>query len=54
MVLNKGELVEEGDHKSLLKKNGLYSDMWFTQQDIEKAEETLKKVKPEYKKLINK
>jgi len=54
LVLNKGELVEEGDHKSLLKKNGLYSDMWFTQQDIEKAEETLKKVKPEYKKLINK
>ena len=54
LVLNKGELVEEGDHKSLLKKNGLYSEMWFTQQDIEKAEETLKKVKPEYKKLINK
>ena len=54
LVLNKGELVEEGDHKSLLKKKGLYSDMWLTQQDIAKAEETLKKVKPEYKKLLNK
>ena len=53
LVLNKGIIVEEGDHKSLLKKNGLYSEMWFTQQDIAKAEETLKKVKPEYKKLVN-
>ncbi|WP_186755603.1 peptidase domain-containing ABC transporter [Echinicola salinicaeni] len=31
MVLEKGLLVEEGDHESLIKKNGVYSEMWNKQ-----------------------
>ena len=53
IVLEKGKIVEQGNHKSLLSKNGLYADMWSTQQAIERAEETLKNVKPEYKKLLS-
>ncbi len=52
IVLQRGKIVEEGNHKELLKKDGLYADMWSSQQAIEKAEETLKNIKPEYKKLI--
>ncbi|MES3031804.1 MAG: ABC transporter ATP-binding protein [Patescibacteria group bacterium] len=28
IVLDKGQIVEEGAHKELLKKNGLYADLW--------------------------
>lgn len=28
VVLDKGEIVEEGKHKDLLEKNGLYADLW--------------------------
>ncbi|WP_316739307.1 peptidase domain-containing ABC transporter [Pedobacter aquatilis] len=31
VVLNKGEMIEEGNHKSLLKKNGIYKEMWMKQ-----------------------
>lgn len=27
-VIDSGEIVEEGNHKELLKSNGLYSKMW--------------------------
>ena len=50
----KGKIIEQGTHIQLLKKKGLYSDMWNTQQTIEKAEETLQNIKPEYKKLLRK
>ena len=53
LVIDKGKIVEKGDHQTLMKKDGLYTDMWLTQQAIEKAQETLKNVKPEYKKLVN-
>ena len=53
LVLDKGRIVETGTHKQLLRKKGLYADMWSTQQTIQKAEETLKNVKPEYKKLLS-
>ena len=32
IVIDKGSIVEEGDHKSLLNKNGLYSLMWNKQK----------------------
>ena len=53
LVLNKGNIIEQGTHKQLLRKKGLYADMWSTQQTIKKAEATLKNVKPEYKKLLS-
>ena len=53
LVLDKGKIIEQGTHKQLIKKRGLYADMWSTQQTIKKAEETLKNIKPEYKKLLS-
>ena len=53
LVLDKGKIIEQGTHKQLLRKKGLYADMWSTQQTIKKAEETLKNIKPEYKKLLS-
>ena len=32
LVLNKGEIVEKGNHKSLLELNGLYASMWKHQE----------------------
>ena len=32
LVLNKGEIVEKGSHKSLLEINGLYASMWKQQE----------------------
>ena len=54
LVFEKGKIIEQGTHIQLLKKKGLYADMWNTQQTIEKAEETLQNIKPEYKKLLRK
>ena len=54
LVFEKGKIIEQGTHIQLLKKKGLYADMWNTQQTIEKAEQTLQNIKPEYKKLLRK
>ena len=32
LVLNKGEVVEKGNHKDLLELNGLYASMWRQQE----------------------
>jgi len=32
LVLNKGEIIEKGNHKSLLELNGLYASMWKHQE----------------------
>ena len=28
LVMNKGEIVQEGKHEDLVKKNGLYKQLW--------------------------
>ena len=34
IVLDKGKIVESGNHESLLEKNGLYSDLWSKQKHL--------------------
>ena len=34
-VLDKGNVVEEGNHTSLLAKNGVYAKLWNAQQELE-------------------
>ncbi len=33
IVLEKGIISEQGSHKELIKKNGLYAEMWMRQQE---------------------
>ncbi|MCD6482609.1 MAG: ABC transporter ATP-binding protein, partial [Candidatus Izimaplasma sp.] len=35
IVLEKGEIVESGTHRSLLKKNGIYAQLWDIQTNVE-------------------
>ena len=28
LVMDKGEIVQEGNHKNLIKRNGLYKKLW--------------------------
>lgn len=39
LVLEKGQIVERGDHPSLLTKKGVYASMWNRQQNEEKYKE---------------
>ncbi|MEA3034933.1 MAG: ATP-binding cassette, subfamily heavy metal transporter [Sphingomonadales bacterium] len=39
VVLNEGRVAERGTHAQLLRKNGLYADMWARQQAEAEAEE---------------
>lgn len=44
LVLDKGEIIEQGTHDELLAKNGIYSRLWNMQQGnfiIEDTEESL-------------
>ena len=41
IVLEKGEIAERGTHKVLLKKKGLYADMWNRQQQADEARRKL-------------
>ena len=43
LVLRGGEVVERGTHKSLLRKKGLYSEMWSRQREASEAEDKLRK-----------
>lgn len=42
LVLQAGEVVERGTHKSLLKQKGLYEKMWNRQREATEAEEKLR------------
>jgi ATP-binding cassette, subfamily B, heavy metal transporter len=41
LVLDTGRLVEQGTHKQLLAKGGLYASLWSRQREAEKAREVL-------------
>ncbi len=41
LVLEKGEVVERGNHAKLLALDNIYAHMWQRQQEAQKAEETL-------------
>lgn len=41
LVLEKGELVEQGTHAELIAKGGLYESLWSRQRQAEKARENL-------------
>jgi len=42
LVLQAGKIVERGTHKTLLKKKGLYEQMWSRQREATEAEERLR------------
>ena len=41
IVLEKGQIVEQGTHAELMTKSGLYASMWDRQREAEKAREQL-------------
>jgi ATP-binding cassette subfamily B protein len=41
VVLDKGEVVEQGSHAELIAKGGLYASLWSRQRQAEKAREEL-------------
>ena len=41
IVLEKGAIVEEGNHAGLIAKGGLYASMWQRQREAEQARERL-------------
>lgn len=42
IVLKAGEIAERGTHRALLKKDGLYAEMWNRQREATEAEERLR------------
>ena len=42
LVLRSGEVIERGTHKALLRKKGLYAEMWNRQREATEAEDKLR------------
>ncbi|MCY7295237.1 ABCB family ABC transporter ATP-binding protein/permease [Alteromonas sp. a30] len=47
IVMDKGTITEQGTHHALLKKGGLYAQLWHTQQSSEEDESSKDKVNKE-------
>jgi ATP-binding cassette, subfamily B, heavy metal transporter len=47
LVLDKGNVVERGTHAELLSQNGVYAAMWNRQNEIQRAEEILRRAAAE-------
>ncbi|WP_019219686.1 ABCB family ABC transporter ATP-binding protein/permease [Bartonella florencae] len=47
LVLKNGRIIENGTHKELLRKRGLYASMWNKQLEASQAEEKLRKMREE-------
>jgi len=45
IVLRDGEIAERGTHRALLRKKGLYAEMWSRQREATEAEERLRAAK---------
>lgn len=45
LVLREGRIVERGKHKTLLRKKGLYAQMWDRQREATEAEERLREAR---------
>lgn len=45
IVLKAGEIAERGTHKALIRKKGLYAEMWNRQREATEAEEKLRAAK---------
>lgn len=52
IVLDKGEIIERGNHSTLLDKDAAYAAMWAKQQEAAQALETLEKVGEEVEAFI--
>lgn len=47
IVLNQGEVAEQGTHESLLRQRGLYYEMWLQQADVHKVEAAVEEEAPQ-------
>jgi ABC-type transport system involved in Fe-S cluster assembly fused permease/ATPase subunit len=45
IVLKAGQIAERGSHRALLRKKGLYADMWNRQREATEAEERLRQAR---------
>jgi ATP-binding cassette subfamily B protein len=52
LVLETGQIVEQGSHNDLITKAGKYKDMWDRQQEAEKAQEKLQKATEQESELL--
>jgi ATP-binding cassette subfamily B protein len=47
LVLDKGTIVERGNHQSLLDAGGVYAAMWNRQREVDEAQEKLRRAAEE-------
>ena len=43
LVMDKGKIIQEGVHKDLIKKDGLYKNLWVRELAVKNFEDNLKK-----------
>ena len=43
LVMDKGKIIQEGVHKDLIEKDGLYKNLWLRELAVKNFEDNLKK-----------